>query len=103
MLSSDYQVLPTKYMGDIGKNMVKADFTEDSFSIPPFSSPKIIRQEWWSDPTNYTNNITLSDPNTTLPKLFMFHDSFAGALEPFMFDQFSRQVWVTYPFDNRYY
>ncbi len=101
---TDFRIVPTKKMGDISTNMIKSNFTEDTFEMVPLFSRKVFTQSWRSHPSDNRFNLITANPDSTLPKLVMFEDSFSEALIPYLADHFSRGVYLwAYPSDESFY
>ena len=90
---SDYQIVERKHTGDIGRNMIKYPISENSWIFKPLYK------------RNFTSTIIQGDrpgvqyiettmPDTNLPRLLMFRDSFATVLQPFLSDHFSHAVYI---------
>lgn len=97
---NDFQIMPKQYTGDISRMMIKADIVEDTIQFVPLFHQNTTTQVWWSEKEETPNRYlitTVSHPDSTLPKLVMFRDSFSTDIEPLIIDHFSRSVLIWYP------
>jgi hypothetical protein len=100
---SDFQFVPITFSGDISQMMVKTNISEETTVMKPVFERNIYMRTWLTDPGSRPNILTTkSDKNA--PRLLMFRDSFAIALQPFLSDHFSNAVFIWSFFgDESYY
>jgi alginate O-acetyltransferase complex protein AlgJ len=81
-----------------------------SSDLEPLPRPQLFTQNWniAGDAPSYfnrmgTSNITSMNPDSSLPRLLMYRDSFSIYLIPFLSNHFSQAVYLwAYPADDLY-
>lgn len=90
---ADFELVPGINTGDIAVNMIKyPEISEEALRLVPLFERAYSIKAWdqQNEPKTGPNQVT-TIPDSTLPKLMMYHDSFTTNLMPFLSDHF-RQV-----------
>jgi hypothetical protein len=89
----DYQEIRNRsWIGDMSHNLGQINIAEDTIQL----EPKFNRRIYTWNAKGYEANsvVTTVQPVSSLPKLVMFHDSFAIALIPFLSDHFHTATYL---------
>jgi hypothetical protein len=79
--------------------------SEDTFWMNPNVTSTTITQTWFtSKKSDQSEYYTMTNSDTSLPKLLMFRDSFTIAMQSFLADRFNRSVFIRdLPNNEAYY
>lgn len=92
----DYELIPAQNTGDIAVNMIKSQaLKEDSIHLKPLFTQEYSSMTWYHENQLITTyNLQTRSPDSSLPRLVMYHDSFGTFLQPFLPEHFSQAFFI---------